>query len=93
MVRTESMRADPSRGPSRRTVPGTTAIALEHVPGLGRQPDDGAHRHDALEGGVELDRQGAWLHVLHVHVDAAGKLELARATSTRTWSAAVVSGR
>ena len=74
-------------------MPGTTAMALEHVPGLGRQPDDGAHRHDALERGVELDRDGSGLHVLHVHVrrraEARGRRDRDRAA---TWSATVVSG-
>jgi hypothetical protein len=45
--------------------------------GLGGQPDVGTDRHHPLEGRVELDRDGARLHVLHVHVHAARQLELA----------------
>ena len=81
----ERLRSAPSRcaespraGPSSRTVPGTTAIARSTCPVSGRQAHDGAYRHDPLEGRVEIDRDRARLHVLHVDVDPARQLEVAR---------------
>ena len=59
--------------------PGHDGDGAEHVAGLGRQPDLGPHRDDALEGGVELHGHGARLHVLNVDVHAARQLEVARA--------------